>query len=364
VKLRRSVINTAAFFRNISAKKMAALLMAVSILISCNNSSKKYPSASQLNDGLYDSVFPNRPTSEYLRNIAASVKLISVFSVYNVYSYEENTPKSLILNNPEKYAYQIYVEEKPANGTGTVIYNRGGVVGLLTCAHVVSTPDTVIRYFDDDSLMIKSIQILKRQTRIVVGLDDFQDFEIFKLDRKNDLALIGKKIPLKNAEKISIFPFKPGRSSDIDWGTFTYIFGYPKGKIMVSTAIVSSPPTRKNDKFILDASLPRGISGGMVLALRNGPPNFELIGMINAVSADLAKVLVPDRRMNSQNDHPGRPYTGDIYAKIVPRVSYGIEYAIGIDKIMKFLSNNRKTLALYGFKNEYFFKTSHDMKKD
>ena len=35
------------------------------------------------------------------------------------------------------------------SGTGTVIYSNEGKVGILTCAHVVEFPDTIISYFAD-----------------------------------------------------------------------------------------------------------------------------------------------------------------------------------------------------------------------
>ncbi len=324
---------------------------------SCSKSTQAPPqSAAEINDGLYDSEFPGKPVSKELQKMVETVKLLSTFSVYNVYAYDENTPSALINKDPEKYAYQTYVEEKPANGTATVIYNKDGLIGMLTCAHIIDTPDTLIKYFDDDNENIKSIHVLERQNRMIVGMDEFQNFETFIMDTENDIALIGKKIPVSKSREIPVFPFKPGNAEDLNWGTFTYLFGYPKGKQMLSRAIVSNPKRNKGTSFVLDASLPRGISGGVVLALRDGPPNFELVGMVNAVSADIAQVLVPDRRMNPKNYRPGRPYTGRIYAKSVARVSYGIEYAITINSIMEFIKKNEKKLKSFGFDMDNFFK--------
>jgi hypothetical protein len=333
------------------------------ILQSCNKSAqappqKEFPGK----DDLYDSEFPSKPVSEELEKIIETVKLLSTFSVYNVYSYDEGTPSFLINKDYERHAYQTYVEEKPANGTATVIYNQNGLIGMLTCAHIIDTPDTLIKYFDDKEQMIKSIHVLERQNRMIVGMDEFQDFKIFIIDKEKDIALIGKKIPIEKSLKIPVFPFKPGNAEDLGWGTFTYLFGYPKGKKMLSSAIVSNPHRNKGTSFVIDASLPRGISGGVVLALRNGPPNFELVGMVNAVSADIAKVLVPDRRINPKNDRPGRPYTGKIYAKTVPRISYGIEYAITINTILEFIKMNKKELESFGFDMNGFFKTNSNRK--
>ncbi len=346
--------------KNRKKKMFIVFLLLITIFPqSCNKvSHAPAPAEFGVKDNIYDSEFPAKPVSRYLEKMVGTVKLLSTFSVYNVYSYDEGTPSVLIKKDPEKYAYQTYVEEKPANGTATIIYNRNGLVALLTCAHIIDTPDTLIKYFDEDGQSIKSIHILERQNRLIVGMDEFQSFKIFIMDTKKDIALIGNKIPLKKSVKIPVFPFKQGNADDLSWGTFTYLFGYPKGKQMLSRAIVSNPHRNNGASFVIDASLPRGISGGVVLALRDGPPNFELVGMVNAVSADMAKILVPDRRMNSKNYRPGRPYTGKIYAKSVPRISYGIEYAITINAITKFIEDNKEKLESFGFDMNGFFKTN------
>ena len=335
------------------------VLLILAINISCNKTTHQNADFPII-DGKYDSEFPNRPTSKELEKIAESIKLLSSFSVYNVYSFDENTPQILLWKNPEKYAFQTYVEEKPSNGTATIIYNNDGLIGLLTCAHIIDDPDTLIKYFDDENDNIKSIHILERQSRIIVDIDDFQDFEVFAIDKELDIALIGKRIPLSKNKQITVFPFKTGKASELNWGTFTYIFGYPKGKKILSKAVVSGPNRNKSHAFLLDASQPRGISGGIVLALRDGPPNFEMVGMINAIDADFGKILVPDRRADNKYDRPGRPYAGNIYTKLIPTISYGIQYAISMESILGFLKKNKKTLQTQGFKMDNFFKTNPD----
>jgi len=114
------------------------LLLPIIFLQSCNKSAQAPPAAElPVKDGLYDSEFPGKPVSNELEKVVKTVKLLSTFSVYNVYSYDEGTPSFLIKQDPEKYAYQTYVEEKPANGTATVIYNKDGLIGMLTCAHII-----------------------------------------------------------------------------------------------------------------------------------------------------------------------------------------------------------------------------------
>ena len=63
--------------------------------------------------------------------------------------------------------------------------------------------------------------------------------------------------------------------------------------------------------FMVDAMFSRGFSGGIVLAIRDGVPNFELVGMIKLVSAHSSFVLTPEK--DGGGDlvfDPAVPYTG------------------------------------------------------
>ena len=70
-------------------------------------------------------------------------------------------------------------------------------------------------------------------------------------------------------------------------------FGYPSGHKMVTKAIVSSPNKDRKGSFLLDAVLTPGFSGGIALAVRDGVPNFELVGLVQLVSGRTTYALGP-----------------------------------------------------------------------
>ncbi|MCK7529466.1 MAG: hypothetical protein MZV64_73895 [Ignavibacteriales bacterium] len=52
---------------------------------------------------------------------------------------------------------------------------------------------------------------------------------------------------------------------------------------MVTKAIVSNPSRDESGSFLVDAVVNNGMSGGLVLAIKDGVPNFEMVGMIQWV---------------------------------------------------------------------------------
>jgi hypothetical protein len=157
-------------------------------------------------------------------------------------------------------------------------------------------------------------------------------------------------------DNIPLLKFPVGKAKQLNWGTFVYLIGYPRAKKMISTAIVSSPNYDREYSFLIDASLQRGMSGGIVLALRDGAPNFEIVGMTNAVSAETRYFLQPERKFESSEWDVNRPYTGEIYATAHKSIFYGITYAISLEKIQRFIKENKEILRSKGYFSEYFFK--------
>ena len=65
------------------------------------------------------------------------------------------------------------------------------------------------------------------------------------------------------------------------------------GHKMITRGIVSNTRDDKSDSFLIDALFNRGFSGGIILAIRDGVPNFELVGMAKSVSAKNEYLLTP-----------------------------------------------------------------------
>lgn len=329
----------------------------------------------QVIDGKYDSEFPVKPTSQKLVEILESVRLISILAFYESYDFTEASKiTSGMISGPvfKEKASVRYSYEHPSTGSATIVYNRDNRISLLTCAHIVDFPDTILTYHKDsfgkETPYIQNVSIKLRQNNNLIDLPELRDFRILTVDRSKDLALIGREVPAggsysirrdlsANVKKpIPVINCKLGLSADLDWGNFVYMIGYPRAKKMISTAIVSSPNYDQRYSFLLDGSLQRGISGGLVLAIRDGVPNFELVGITNAVSSETQYFLQPEKDFDISEWDLSRPYSGDIYARAYKSIYYGITYAIGIESILDFIRSREGILSALGYDVGWFFK--------
>ena len=93
----------------------------------------------------------------------------------------------------------------------------------------------------------------------------------------------------------------------------------------------------------------RGASGGLIVALRDGAPNFELVGMASALSAEREYVLRPGDEFDEMQFGFGHPYEGNIIIDKRMKINYGITYAVSIEAIQDFIRKNKKTISKAGF---------------
>lgn len=316
-------------------------------------------------DGKYDIAFPYGGDYKSLESILESIRLLNSSTFYESYSFtpdEQIRKKDLQpdLFKDGKYPKSLYSDF--AVGTATIIYRKENRVAVLTCAHVVDFPDTIINYYEmgkiSEESIISSVSFKKKQTNYVVDLPQGEDYSILAMDHKLDVAVLGKKLH-GDADKASIkvFKYPTGAARELNWGSLVYLVGFPSGKKMITTGIVSSPNRDANHNFLLDALFNRGFSGGIVLAIRDGLPNFELVGLVNAVAADKEIFLVP-RDLGEFTDLDFFvPYTGEIYAVPRKKINYGISYGIAIEAILNFLKQNKENFEKAGYHFEDFFYT-------
>jgi hypothetical protein len=93
----------------------------------------------------------------------------------------------------------------------------------------------------------------------------------------------------------------------------------------------------------------QGVSGGIILALRDGVPHFELVGLANALPVKSGIKLQPEAEINSKTVNPSQPYTGTIYLSRDISVIPGITYAISIETVKQFIEKNKEPLRKKGF---------------
>ncbi|MCG6914204.1 serine protease [bacterium BMS3Abin03] len=336
------------------------LFIIFALLTSCTTVSYEtvYPT---LKDGKYDSEFPYRGSSEELETISQSVKRINSTCFYKTYIFKESdgiTLKNIQDRSLEDIAVETGFADQSSAGTGTIIYYWAGKVALLTCAHVVNYPDTVISFVADTdgnpTDFIETILVKSKQSVYVAGFPEGSNLEILAIDKKNDLALIGRNYYSTTNYIFPVLNYPLGKSKELEWGSFVYIFSYPMNFQMITKALVSSPNLDDKGSFILDAVINKGSSGGIVLAIKDGVPNFELVGIIQWAPGDANNIIAPEKRKGSETYNSILPYKGKLFVKRNLDIKYGIAKVIPVSAISDFIEQNSVALKKHGYYLEKF----------
>ena len=329
--------------------------LAALLSLSCGTSAYRevYPT---LIDGKYDSEFPYRGCSAQLEEIGESVKMVSAIAYYRTYTFgaDERVRAEAItrefLRAPER---RSVMSTSQSSGTATIIAFENKRVVLLTCAHVIGFPDTVVSFHIGPDRRptpyIHTLSLKEKQTIYVAVFPEGGEMEILAMDRELDVALLGKTFDSEPFPRPRVFGYPAGRARELEWGSFVYLFGYPTGHKMVTKAIVSSPNKDKKGAFLVDAVFTPGFSGGIALAIRDGVPNFELVGIVKLVSGHSSFALVPPAEDETSDYDPLVPYTGDIYVQKRTEIEYGIVQAVPIESVLEFIDAHRYDLASRGY---------------
>lgn len=325
------------------------------LLLSCQSAiySVAFPT---LDDGKYDSEFPYKSSSQQLEDITRSIKMLNVIAYYSTYIFlpeEKLTREEITEETMEQRSIQTGSFTQTASGTATIIYSGNGSVALLTCAHIVNFPDTIVSFYKDEdgynSKNIQSVAIKVRQANYIPEFPRGGEVDIITMDNKEDLALLGRHFGPSYSNEFKVFDYPNGNAKELEWGSFVYTIGFPMNYKMISKAIVSSPNRDRNGAFLIDAVFNKGFSGGLVLAIRDGVPNFELVGLVNTVPAYKEFVLSPDEKYMSDQFNPVIPYTGEVYLKQLTNIRYGITKIISIETILDFVNDQNDLLKEKGY---------------
>lgn len=315
-----------------------------------------------LSDNEYDRDFFQVKTNSKLDKLINSVKMINCMAYYQSYLFKRET--GITKNNlGEKDLSSLATIKKfsteTASGTATVISSANGKVALLTCAHILDFPDTLITYFQDnfgaDLEIIESVAIKSRQTNILPELTVSNSVEVLAMDQESDIAIVGGDFAALVAYGLTPIDIIFGTADDLSWGTKVYIIGYPLNNKMITTGVVSPNQVTGKDYFFVDAVFNRGFSGGVVLAIRDGAPNFELVGMIKSGTVHRNFTLVPDYSNPNFNYLPGIPYQGEILVEEKNEIKYGVTRIMSVETIIDFIESNSDLLEELGYQFKYSF---------
>ena len=309
--------------------------------------------------GLYDSKYPSANCSRELEQISRSVKKVYCITSYTTWQFKHEsaiTGYHLRQGGFKKAAWGIISTNETAFGTATVIGVTGTRIALLTCAHIVTTPDTLVSYFEPDEenpvTCIRSFSVKEKQEIWVSELSACGPFTILAADQSCDIAILGKNCE-GLTDTVSPFPCRAGRAKDLSWGSFVYIFGYPLGTRMITSGIVSPAPKRAMGEFSVDALLNKGCSGGIIVAMRSGMAGIELVGIVKNVTSTREEILRPSQEAKRNADW--LPYKGDIYTGIVDNIQYGLNSMVPMESVLAFYVNNRPELVSSGYCLDSFF---------
>lgn len=307
-------------------------------------------------DGKYDSEFPYKSTSEELKKISETIQRINTTAFYKIYIFpaQENiTIEDLKNIEPSQKAERELIADNSASGTGIVVYSENGNVALITCAHTLSFQDTIYAFrLNDDgtySKYLESVLIKDKQVVYVAGFPEGSQLDILAVNSEYDLALIGKSYGSQQRVFYPVFKYSRGNAKEVEWGTFVYLLGYPINYKMITKAIVSCSKKEGDGSFLVDAVINPGFSGGPVLAIRDGVPNFELIGIVQWVPEEEESLVYPQLLKNHSSYNPVVPYKGDLFVKKHKSIRYGIAKVIPVENILKFIFLNKAELNKKGF---------------
>jgi hypothetical protein len=332
-----------------------SLMISFFVFTSCSFTTyeKVYPT---LGDGKYDSEFPYKSTSDELNKISETIQRVNTTAFYKIYLFDET--KNFTLNDItnkrlSEIASKEALADNSSSGTAVTVYSENGNVALLTCAHTITFPDTIIAYkFDalgNTTIYIESISIKEKQIIYVAGFPEGSQVEVLAIDTHSDIALIGRKYGAQKGIFFPAFNYPIGRAKEVEWGTFVYLVGYPINFKIITKAIVSSPRRDEAGSFLVDAVINPGFSGGLVLAIRDGVPNFELTGMVQWVPEEEESLIYPENLKSKTSYNPVVPYEGNLYVRKHSSIRYGIAKIIPVESIMIFLNRNKSYLNEKGF---------------
>ncbi len=338
------------------------LLLTVIINFACS-SSITHMVLPELNDGKYDSEFPYKNASQELESISNTIRMIHGMTFYKSYTFDRKTKlvkNELRFKNLTDYANSETLFHETYGGTATIIYSGSGKAVFLTCAHILDFPDTLIFYYYDSigqkTNYISGIAIKTKQTNYLPELHSQNELKILAFDRNSDLAILGGDFKAMETLQLKTFKYPLGNSNNLNWGTFVYLFGYPLNNKMVTKGIVSPPKNKTSTAFYVDANINKGFSGGLVLAIKDGIPNFELVGIVKSGAGTVDYYLKPPEGKKYPLVNSKIPYTDNIYVDKNLNLRYGITNVISIESVLKFLEQNKTKLEDEGYSIDHFFK--------
>lgn len=323
-------------------------------IFSCNSSKYIPRSNDSTPSEYYTTQFPQREVGGKLEQAQNSLARIVTTSFYDTYTFNKKyiTLADVKTNNPKDIASDYFSTEESTAGTSIIIRQTRDNILFISCNHVVSSPDTLITYYDEENIpkntYVKSVSIKNRQNNLIFTSKRLQSFEVIASDANTDLALFTADLGLEQRGGTQSLNIAPGNSENLQLGSFLYILGFPRGYPMITRGLASISQSSHPNYFVTDALFNPGISGGLVLASRDDFQSFEWVGIARSSTASKENILVPRPNLEDTK-RAARPYLDTPYVQQKTRITYGITQTIPINTIKKFIAEHQKEIARNGF---------------
>ncbi len=345
------------------------LILLVGFGASCSRQIVMMPGASD-KDGRYDTEYPGPAFGRALDNISESVLKMYCLAEYDRYYIDTAiffTQSDLAAGLLQRRTTMRTNFSESVHGSATLLRNSGDRLVLLTCAHIFDFPDTVISYYEpltpNAAAGIESVAIKRRQTQFIQEHSVTEPFDIIAIDYELDIAFLGTKSERLTNDKLPAFDYAAGDDRMLDRGSVVYVFGFPSGFQMVSRGIVANPNIGKKGVFLLSANFNEGISGGAVLAMRDGQSNLELVGIAKLASASFINIIKPEYDSHQQRYNSNLPYEGQLFVEQQRTLNYGVTFAVSILTIRDFYLLNRRRFIASGYSLDDFFSSGTRKKR-
>lgn len=337
---------------NMTLFRLSVLITVVFSMLSCSR--PQYTVIDFEDDSYFSSHTHSQHIKDEIEISFRSVKRIQSTVFYRTYQFDyENLPLESQLHgaNLEEISIGISTDNHSTAGTAVVFSETRDRLGLLTASHIVTSPDTVWHHApnvpNQGNRPVEAVSVKERVSHYIFGAEEIGSFEIVVNDSRRDLALLTTSLGTGGDSNIQPLAIPVGNTDRLDWADLVYAVGYPKGVQMVTSGVVSKMDIPRRSGFIVDASFNRGFSGGIVFAARSDGSGLEWVGVLTSASADIEYLLTPEY-ISDEEYNPDIPYSGSMFVRRIPRINYGITYAVDTDEIQNFFSENEQSMRELG----------------
>lgn len=317
-------------------KYLLIVFFLMTFLISCKTVKYRQP---EYYTGQFESVFPDDQARQQFREMSSSVIRLTSYVNYQLSIFENGSQVTLDIAEDTSVLAKIRARvnrNESFSGTAFIIAQDDSSMFLVTCAHTVSFPDTIISWDNkaDDNGVRFVLSIARKTSSLVQATfpERAVRMKVVSIDESSDLALLqagkiaGNVNPLSAAHRLC---------STLQWGDKLWIAGFPTGRFMLTNGLAGK--SGSDGIFATDAPLSEGYSGSPVMVYDIEAKRFGLAGVARSVPAKAFYVLKPEFEIHEMQYNSAIPYTGPVYAATDYRSVAGVSLVVSAEKVFSLM---------------------------